>query len=58
MANKNISYTEDVWLLVEQNGEPFYIQKMNTIFIDVKKKTGINIKPHVLRHFFVTQAES
>ena len=58
MANKNTSYTEDAWILVEQNGEPFYIEKMNTIFIDVKKKTGINITPHILRHFFATQAQS
>lgn len=58
MANKNISYTEDAWLLVEQNGEPFYIEKMNTIFIEIKKTTGINITPHILRHFFATQAQS
>ena len=58
MANKNISYTEEAWLLVEQNGEPFYVEKMNTIFIDIKKTTGINITPHILRHFFATQAQS
>ena len=58
MANKNISYTEDAWLLVEQNGEPFYVEKMNSIFIEIKKITGINITPHILRHFFATQAQS
>lgn len=58
MANKNISYTEEAWLLVEQNGEPFYVEKMNTIFIEIKKTTGINITPHILRHFFATQAQS
>ena len=52
MANKNISYTEKAWLLVEQNREPFYVEKMNTIFIEIKKTTGINITPHILRHFF------
>ena len=58
MANKDISYTEEAWLLVEQNGEPFYVEKMNTIFIEIKKTTGINITPHILRHFFATQAQS
>ena len=58
MTNKNISYTEDAWLLVEQNGEPFYVEKMNTIFIKIKKITGINITPHILRPFFATQAQS
>lgn len=58
MANKNISYTEDAWLLVEQNGEPFYVEKMNSIFIEIKKITGITITPHILRHFFATQAQS
>ena len=58
MANKNISYTEEAWLLVEQNGESFYVEKMNTIFIEIKKTTGINITPHILRYFFATQAQS
>ena len=58
MANKDKSYTEDAWLLVEKNGEPFYVSKMNTIFIKIKKITGINITPHILRHFFATQAQS
>ena len=31
---------------------------MNTIFIKIKKTTGINITPHILRHFFATQAQS
>ena len=52
MANKNISYTEEAWLLFEQNGKTFYVEKMNTIFIEIKKTTGINITPHILRHFF------
>lgn len=58
MANQSRSYTEDAWLLVEKNGEPFYIEKINSIFIKIKKKTGINITPHILRHFFATQAQS
>ena len=57
MANKNISYTEEAWLLFEQNGEPFYVEKINIIFIEIKKITGINITPHILRHFFATQAQ-
>ena len=58
VASKNRSYSEDAWLLVEQCGEPFYIAKMNTIFEEIKKKTGVNITPHILRHFFATQAQS
>ena len=58
MANKNISYTEKAWLLFEQNGKTFYVEKMNTIFIEIKKITGINITPHILRHFFAIQAQS
>ena len=58
VANKNISYTEDAWLLVQKNGEPFRISSLNSILITVKKKTGINITPHILRHFFATQAQS
>lgn len=54
----NISYTEEAWLLFEQNGEPFYVEKMNIIFIEIKKITEINITPHILRHFFATQAQS
>ena len=58
LASKNRSYNEDAWLLVEQNGEPFHIAKMNAIFVTVKKNTGINITPHILRHFFATQAQA
>ena len=58
MANKNISYTEEAWLLFEQNGKTFYVEKMNIIFIEIKKITGINITPHILRHFFAIQAQS
>ena len=58
VANKNISYTKDAWLLVRKNGEPFRIYELNHIFINIKKKTGINITPHILRHFFATQAQS
>ena len=58
IANKDKSYTEDAWLLVEQNEEPFYVEKINIIFIEIKKITGINITPHILRHFFATQAQS
>ena len=58
IANKDKRYNEDAWLLVEKNGEPFYISKMNTILEASKKKTGINITPHILRHFFATQAQS
>lgn len=58
LASKNKSYNEDEWLLVEQNGESFYITKMNNIFANIKRKTGINITPHILRHFFATQAQA
>ena len=58
LARKNKSYNEDEWLLVEQNGESFYITKMNNIFANIKRKTGINITPHILRHFFATQAQA
>ena len=58
VANKNTSYTKDRWLLVRKNGEPFQIFELNNIFINIKKKTGINITPHILRHFFATQAQS
>lgn len=58
VANKNISYTEGAWLLVQKDGEPFCINSLNNIFITIKKKTGINITPHILRHFFATQAQS
>lgn len=58
VANKNRSYTEDAWILVEPNGEPFYIEKMNSVFVTVESRTGIKITPHVLRHFFATQAQS
>ena len=27
IANKDKSYTEDAWLLVEKKGEPFYVEK-------------------------------
>jgi phage integrase family site-specific recombinase len=58
VANKKTSYTKDAWLLVEKNGEPFIIQLLNNVFKHIKKKTGINITPHILRHFFATQAQS
>ena len=58
LAIKNRSYNEDEWLLVEQNGEPFYITKMNNILANIKQKTRINITPHILRHFFATQAQA
>ena len=58
LASKNKSYNEDEWLLVEQSGESFYITKMNNIFANIKRKTGINITPHILRHFFATQAQA
>lgn len=58
IANKNTSYTKDAWLLVGKNGEPFSTQLLNNIFKHIKKKTGINITPHILRHFFATQAQS
>lgn len=58
LANKNTSYTKDAWLLVGKNGEPFIIQLLNNVFKHIKKKTGINITPHILRHFFATQAQS
>lgn len=58
VANKKISYTKDAWLLVGKNGEPFIIQLLNNVFKHIKKKTGINITPHILRHFFATQAQS
>ena len=47
MANKNISYTEEAWLLFEQNGKTFYVEKMNIILIEIKKKTGINITTNI-----------
>lgn len=31
---------------------------MNTIFIEIKKISGINITLHILRHFLATQAQS
>ena len=58
VANKKTSYTKDAWLLVGKNGEPFIIQLLNNVFKHIKKKTGINITPHILRHFFATQAQS
>lgn len=58
IARKDRSYNEDAWLLVEQNGEPFHIAKMNSIFVTVEEKTGVKITPHILRHFFATQAQS
>ena len=58
LANKNTSYTKDSWILVRKNGEPFYIDEMNSVFKSIKKKTGIKITPHTLRHFFATQAQA
>ena len=58
LANKNTSYTKDSWILVRKNGESFYIDEMNSVFKSIKKKTGIKITPHTLRHFFATQAQA
>lgn len=58
IANKNESYTENSWLFVDENAQAFYFDKMNTVFKIVKKHTKVNITPHILRHFFATQAQS
>ena len=58
IANKHSSYNEDAWIFVEKNGEPYNISKMNNIFNAIQKKINIKITPHILRHFFATQAQS
>lgn len=58
MANKNAKFSVDSWIFVDENGEMFYIEKMNSVFRITKRRTGINISAHILRHFFATQAQS
>ena len=58
IANKNTSYSEDAWIFVGKTGEPFPVQSINRVFRSVKLRTGIKITPHVLRHFFATQAQA
>ena len=58
MANKNAKFSDDSFIFVDENGEMFYVEKMNSVFKITKRRTGINISPHILRHFFATQAQS
>ena len=58
VANKNSSFTKDAWIFVNKLGDPFPVDKMTMVLQVVKDNTDINVTPHILRHFFATQAQS
>lgn len=58
ITNKNINYSKDSWIFVSATGEPLPVQYINRIFNNITLQTGIKITPHILRHFFATQAQS
>ena len=58
IANKNINYSKNSWIFVGATGEPLPVQYINRIFNNITLQTGIKITPHILRHFFATQAQS
>ncbi|WP_225352577.1 site-specific integrase [Lacticaseibacillus nasuensis] len=42
------------WLWVDNNGERFYPDYLNRVERKVSKECGIEIYPHLLRHYFAT----
>lgn len=53
--DKQIREGEQAWF-ISANGKRATISQVEYIFIKLKKKTGIRIHPHLLRHTFATHA--
>ena len=58
IANKNKTFSEESWIFVNAYGEDYYVQKMTSVLVATQKSTGIHVTPHILRHFFATQAQA
>lgn len=57
-ANHNKVISKDNFLFVnEKSGEPFHPTYPNRIMKRVDKKCGIHVHPHMLRHYFATNAK-
>jgi integrase len=54
----NINPDTKKWLWLNENGNPFFPTHLNRIMKKVEKASGIHITPHMLRHYFATEAIS
>ncbi|MCD2257098.1 site-specific integrase [Agrilactobacillus fermenti] len=54
----NISADTKKWVWLNDSGEPFHPTHLNRVMHKVEKASGIHITPHMLRHYFATEAIS
>ena len=55
----NIDETKDEfkpWLWLNDDGEPLHPNHPNRVMGKIEKKSGVHVTPHMLRHYFATQA--
>lgn len=56
-TNCGLKVSKDDFILVnESTAKPFHPTYINRIFKKVNKASGITVNPHLLRHYFATQA--
>lgn len=58
LSSADKTYTKDSWIFVDDDANPFTPNRMTAVLEKIKYKTGIHISPHVLRHYFASQAQS
>lgn len=51
-----ILHADDFFIINPKTGEPFHPVILNRWFDQVGEKCGIKVSPHMLRHYFATQA--
>lgn len=55
--NKDISPTEDDFIFINPDtAKGYHPSQINRLFNKISKKAGVAVNPHLLRHYFATQA--
>lgn len=57
-TRNNIPDSTQKWLWLNDNGEPLHPNHPNRVMRRVEKESNIHITPHMLRHYFATQASA
>lgn len=56
LITHNKPYTEDTPLIVSKQAKTYHPNAINIVFQRISKNVGFTITPHMLRHYFATQA--
>lgn len=54
----NIDPKKPKWIWLNENGDPFYPTHLNRVMHKVETASGIHVTPHMLRHYFASEAIS